>query len=212
MCCDINRAMRHAWWWLVDGWRLRCMCVRPLFRSYLQPPPPPQQLLFLLSAGLRVAAARGSLSVLLPAPPLSYPITSPPFRRLLCPYYGALRCLQPPPWWWSSYAATYSPPTYHFCSRPASGSLSVLLPTPTTTPLFYPVISPPFRRLLCPYYGALQPRTWWSSYAATYSPPTYHFCARPASGSLCRCCYRFLLPPPCSTPSSAHPSVACHKI
>jgi hypothetical protein len=96
--------------------------------------------------------------------------------------YGALQ----PPTWWSSYAATYSPPTYHFCSQPASGSLSVLLPAPTTTPLSYPVTSPPFRRLICLYYGALQqPPTWWSSYAATYSaPPTIpSLGARPASGS-----------------------------
>jgi hypothetical protein len=32
-----NRAMRHAWWWLVAGC-LRCMCVRHLFRSYLHSP------------------------------------------------------------------------------------------------------------------------------------------------------------------------------
>ena len=76
-----------------------------------------------------------------------------------------------------------SPPTNHFCSRPASGSMLVLLPIPTTTPLSYPVTSPPFRRLLCLHYGALQPPTWWSSYAATYSPPTHYFCTRPAFGS-----------------------------
>jgi hypothetical protein len=71
-------------------------------------------------------------------------------------YCTMVPCLQPPTWW-SSYAATYSPPTYHFCSQPASRSLSVVLPIPTTMPLSYPVASPPFRRLLCQHYGALQP-------------------------------------------------------
>ena len=172
MCCDLlNRAIPHAWWWLVVAGCLRCMCVRHLFRSYLQPPP---HLLFLLSADLRVTVGAAT-------DPYYHPLvlTSPPFRRLLCLHYGTLQ----PPTWWSSYAATYSPPTYHCCSRPASGSLSVLLPIPTTTPLSYPVTSPPFRRLLCLHYGALQPPTWWSSYAATYSPPTHYFCTRPAFGS-----------------------------
>ena len=137
MCCDLNRAIPHAWWWLVVAGCLRCMCVRHLFRSYLQPPP---HLLFLLSADLRVTVGAAT-------DPYYHPLvlTSPPFRRLLCLHYGTLQ----PPTWWSSYAATYSPPTYHCCSRPASGPLLVLLPIPTTTPLSYPVTSPPFRRLLC---------------------------------------------------------------
>ena len=139
MCYVINRAMRSAWWLWLTACPARFMCVRHLFRSYLQPP----HTYYSCSQ-----PASGSLSMLLPIPtttPLSYPITSPPFRRLLCLHYAALQ----PPTWWSSYAATYSLPTPHVCSQPASGSLSVLLPIPTTTILFYPVTSPPFRRLLC---------------------------------------------------------------
>jgi hypothetical protein len=99
--------------------------------------------------------------LLIPTPtaiPLSDSFTSPPFRRLLCPYY-ILWCpaATEPPTWWSSYAAAYSPDTCHFCSQPASGLMSVLLPIPTTTTLSHPITSSPSRRLLCLYYGALQP-------------------------------------------------------
>ena len=173
MCCDLNRAIPHAWWWLVvAGCLLPALHVRTPPISQLPTAPP--HLLFLLSADLRVTVGAAT-------DPYYHPLvlTSPPFRRLLCLHYGTLQ----PPTWWSSYAATYSPPTYHCCSRPASGPLLVLLPIPTPTPLSYPVTSPPFRRLLCLHYGALQPPTWWSSYAATYSPPTHYFCTRPAFGS-----------------------------
>ena len=112
----------------------------------------------------------------------SHPIPSPPFRRLLCQHYAALQ--PPPPPWWYHFAASYTPSTHHSCSRPASGSLSVLLPNPTTPPWSHPIPSPPFRRLLCLHYAALQPPPWWSSYAATYSLPTPHVCSQPACGSL----------------------------
>jgi hypothetical protein len=124
----------------------------------------------------------------------------------LCVVLSIEPCDMPGGGWWLAacaacayatyFAATYTPPTCHVCSRPASGSLSVLLPIPTTTSLSYPATSPPFRRLLCLHYTlccqlpaaaaacSLQPPTWRSSYAATYSPPTYHVCSRPASGSL----------------------------
>jgi hypothetical protein len=134
-----------GWWQAACA--ARCMCVRHLLRSYLQPP----HTYYSCSQ-----PTSRSLSVLISIPtttPLSYPITSPSFRHLLSLHYGALQ----PPTWWSYYAATYSPPTYHFCSQPASRSLSVLLPIPTTITLSYPATSPPFRRLICLHYGALQP-------------------------------------------------------
>jgi hypothetical protein len=103
MCCDASNRARCS---MPGGGRLvvaglRCMCVRHLFRSYLQPPP---HLLFLLSAGLRVTVGAAT-------DPYYHPrvLTSPPFRHLLClQHYGAspaatdlvvlLRSyLQPPP-------------------------------------------------------------------------------------------------------------------
>ena len=145
MCCDLNRAIPHAWWWLVVvvAGCLRCMCVRHLFRSYLQPPP---HLLFLLSADLRVTVGAAT-------DPYYHPLvlTSPPFRRLLCLHYGALQ----PPTWWSSYAATYSPPTHYFCTRPAFGSPWVVL-LPLSPPLLplprrqLTLLSPPVPMLCCP--------------------------------------------------------------
>jgi hypothetical protein len=84
MCCDVNRAMQHTWWWLEVGGCMRCMCVRHLFRSYLQLSAG-LHLLFLLSAGLLRGTAGAATD------PYYHPLvlTSPPSRRLLCLTCGA---------------------------------------------------------------------------------------------------------------------------
>jgi hypothetical protein len=184
-------------WWLVAA------CAACAYATYFAATYSPPHLLFLLSAGLRVTVGAAT-------DPYYHPLvlTSPPFRRSYA--YTTVPCshrLGGP-----LTQLTTAPPTYHSCSRPASGSLLVLLPIPTTTPLSYPVTSPPFRRLLCLHYGALQPPTWWSSYAANYSPPTHYFCTRPPPGRHGLCCPLSsppLLPLPRRQLTLLSPPVSC---
>jgi hypothetical protein len=150
LCYGINSAMRNAWWLVADC--LRCtLHVRTPPISQLPTAPP--YLLFLLSAGLQVAGRCRCCCRSLPPPPCPTPSRAHPPGASYAYTCGALQ----PPTWWSSYAATYSPPTCHFCSQPASRSLPVLLPIPD--PHYHPLVlarhqptlpPPPVPTLWCP--------------------------------------------------------------
>jgi len=149
MCCDLNRAIpQHAWWWLVVAGCLRCMCVRHLFRSYLQPPP---HLLFLLSADLRVAvgAATDPYYHPLVLPRHQPTLPAPPMPTLRCPAATDLVVLL------RSYLQPPHPLFLHSTRlRVAMGCAAPSLPPPYYP---YPVASSPCCRLLCLCCAALQP-------------------------------------------------------
>jgi hypothetical protein len=153
LCYGTNRAMRGVpgGWWLVAGC-LRCtLHVRTPPTSQLSTAPP--HLLFLLSTDLQVAVGAAIDPYYHPLVlPHHQPILpSPPIPTLWCPAATDLVVL----------LRSYLQPSHLPFLLSAGIQVAVGAATdpyyPGTTPLSYPVTSPPFRRLLCLHYGALQP-------------------------------------------------------